>query len=66
MAKASKSVEPQSGNGADKFLSFVEWKKVHFPQLVRDDKYQALRKDSEQLARTLANDTFDRVQRKET
>ena len=51
----------QEAHKATLYHSFLEWKERFFPGLVREDTYQALRKDTEQLAQALANDTFDRL-----
>lgn len=41
--------------------SFLEWKESHFPDLSKQEKYETLKENSEQLAIVLANDTFDRL-----
>ena len=43
------------------YATLAEWKEVYFPEMMRQEAYQSLRKDTEQLAVTLANDTFERV-----
>ncbi len=46
------------------FQSFSEWKEHYFPELVKHDALEELRKDSERLATVLANDTLNRVMKR--
>jgi hypothetical protein len=46
-----------------KYGTLAEWKAAFLPELSKQDAYKGLRQDTEQLARTLANDTFERVRR---
>ncbi|MGH8581665.1 MAG: hypothetical protein ACREWG_02525, partial [Gammaproteobacteria bacterium] len=45
------------------FRSLREWKENYFPELVKQDEIEELRKDSEKLATALANETLNRVMR---
>ncbi|MDD5295671.1 MAG: hypothetical protein PHU46_02055 [Rhodocyclaceae bacterium] len=64
MAKSDKNVGATSGNGSKSFISFSNWKSELLPDLAKADDYSVLRISTEQLAKTLANDTFDRVRSK--
>ena len=46
------------------FTSFIGWKEKYFPELSKEEKYEKLRKDSEQLATVLANDAFDSLRKR--
>jgi hypothetical protein len=59
LAKKAKSASP---HGLPRtFRTLTEWKDAFLPELSKQEIYQSLRKNTEQLAVTLANDTFERV-----
>ncbi len=61
MATHKSPAKPKTVRDVRTFATLADWKAVHFPEMTRQEVYQSLRKDAEQLAVTLANDTFERV-----
>lgn len=64
MAASNPQENPRATEQPRVFRSLREWKDNYFPELVKQDELEELRKDSEKLATALANETLNRVMRR--